>query len=107
MTDKDGNDWFYDVDVYPKNQTNIPDFDKLVKQHDAAAIYGKAEYSDTATGSEGDVIDYIFVSHLPKITSEATYLTQYTYVDKFDKELLLDKVLHLRLEMMKIDGLWP
>lgn len=42
-------------------------------------------------GSEGDVMDYIFVSHLPKITSEATYLTQYTFVDKLDKGLTYNK----------------
>lgn len=91
MTDNEGNDWFYDVDVYPKNQTNIPDLDKLVRQHDDAELYGKAEYGDIATGSEGDVMDYIFVSHLPKITSEATYLTQYTFVDKLDKGLTYNK----------------
>lgn len=91
MTDNDGEDWFYDVDVYPKNQTNIPDLDKLVRQHDDAALYNKAEYADIATGSEGDVMDYIFVSHLPKITSEATYLTQYTFMDKLDKGLTYNK----------------
>lgn len=91
MTDNEGNDWFYDVDVYPKNQTNIPDLDKLVRQHDDAVLYSKPEYADIATGSEGDVMDYIFVSHLPKITSEATYLTQYTFVDKLDKGLTYNK----------------
>ncbi|MFR8172708.1 MAG: SpaH/EbpB family LPXTG-anchored major pilin [Marvinbryantia sp.] len=91
MTDNEGDDWFYDVDVYPKNQTNIPDLDKLVRQHDDAALYDKPEYADIATGSEGDVMDYIFVSHLPKITSEATYLTQYTFVDKLDKGLTYNK----------------
>lgn len=91
MTDNEGEDWFYDVNVYPKNQTNIPDLDKLVRQHDDAALYGKAEYADIATGSEGDVMDYIFVSHLPKITSESTYLTQYTFVDKLDKGLTYNK----------------
>lgn len=65
--------------------------DKLVRQHDDAELYGKAEYGDIATGSEGDVMDYIFVSHLPKITSEATYLTQYTFVDKLDKGLTYNK----------------
>lgn len=91
MTDNEGDDWFYDVTVYPKNQTNIPDLDKLVRQHDDAELYGKAEYADIATGSEGDVMDYIFVSHLPKITSESTYLTQYTFVDKLDKGLTYNK----------------
>lgn len=87
MTDNEGDDWFYEVDVYPKNQTNIPNLDKLVRQHDDAALYNKPEYADIATVSEGDVVDYIFVSHLPKITSEATYLTEYTFVDKMDKGL--------------------
>ena len=38
MTDNEGDDWFYDVDVYPKNQTNIPDLKKLVRQHDDAEL---------------------------------------------------------------------
>ena len=81
MTDHEGESWFYDVEVYPKNQTNIPDLDKLIKQHDDN---GKLPYEDIATGSQGDIMDYIFVSHLPKITSEATYLTQYTFTDQMD-----------------------
>lgn len=87
MTNDEGEQWFYDVYVYPKNQTNIPDLDKKVRQHDDAELYDEPEYKDSATGSEGDVMDYIFVSHLPKITSEATYLTQYTFVDQLDKGL--------------------
>lgn len=81
MTDHEGEAWFYDVEVYPKNQTNIPDLDKLIKQHDDN---GKLPYEGIATGSQGDIMDYIFVSHLPKITSEATYLTQYTFTDQMD-----------------------
>lgn len=91
MTDVEGESWFYDVYVYPKNQTNIPDLDKKVRQHDDAELYDDPEYKDSATGSEGDVMDYIFVSHLPKITSEATYLTQYTFVDQLDKGLSYNK----------------
>lgn len=86
MTDNEGEAWFYDVNVYPKNQTSIPDIDKLVKQHDDAL-----PYSDTATASTGDVVDYIHVSHLPKITSTATYLTQYDFLDKMDKGLVYNK----------------
>lgn len=91
MTNDDGDYWFYDIDVYPKNQTDIPNLDKMVRQHDDAALYNKPAYDDTATGSEGDVMDYLFVSHLPKITSEATYLTVYTFVDKMDKGLTYNK----------------
>lgn len=88
MTDHEGESWFYDVEVYPKNQTNIPDLDKLLKQHDDN---GKLPYEDIATGAQGDIMDYIFVSHLPKITSEATYLTQYTFTDQMDKGLTYNK----------------
>lgn len=82
MTDEEGEAWFYDVNVYPKNQTDHPDLDKLVKQHDD--VKKDAPYEDTATASEGELLDYIFVSHLPDITSEATFLKQYTFVDKMD-----------------------
>ncbi|XCP83524.1 SpaH/EbpB family LPXTG-anchored major pilin [Roseburia hominis] len=91
MTNDKGEYWFYDVDVYPKNQTDIPNLDKLVRQNDDAVLYQKPEYRDIATASEGDKVDYIFVSHLPKITSEATYLTQYTFVDKMDKGLTYNR----------------
>lgn len=91
MTDVEGESWFYDVTLYPKNQTDIPDLDKLVRQHDDAALYNKKEYTDTATGSEGDVMDYIFVSHLPKIDSKSTYLEMYTFEDRMDKGLSYNK----------------
>lgn len=91
MTNDGGEYWFYDIDVYPKNQTDIPNLDKLVRQHDDAELYNKAAYDDIATGSEGDRMDYLFVSHLPKITSESTYLTVYTFVDKMDKGLSYNK----------------
>lgn len=91
MTNNTGDYWFYDVDVYPKNQTDLPNLDKLVRQHDDAALYENPGYGDIATASEGDRVDYIFVSHLPKITSEATYLAEYTFVDKMDKGLTYNR----------------
>ena len=89
MTDLEGSAWFYDVDVYPKNQSNIPDLDKAVRQHDDYVKYhdgnkdykDAAEYDDTTTFSEGDVLDYHLISRLPDITSTATYLKQYTFTD--------------------------
>lgn len=92
MTNCEGEAWFYDVEVYPKNQTNIPDLDKLIRQHDD---FGKLPYEDIATGSEGDIMDYIFVSRLPGITSEATYLTQYVFTDQMDKGLTYNKDVRL------------
>lgn len=84
MTDVEGDNWFYDVNIYPKNQTDIPDLDKKVKQHDDD---GKLPYKDIATVSEGDKVDYIFISRLPKISSSATYLTKYDFIDKMVKGL--------------------
>ena len=91
MTDESGDRWMYDIDVYPKNQTDIPDLDKLVRQDDDAELYSRPEYNDIATASEGDKVDYIFVSHLPKITSTSTYLTEYTFVDKLDKGITYNR----------------
>lgn len=91
MTDVTGSRWFYDITAYPKNQTDIPTLDKLVRQHDDAKLYNKPAYDDTATGSEGDKMDYIFVSRIPKIDSKSTYLTQYDFVDIMDKGLSYNK----------------
>lgn len=42
---------------------------------------GEYEYSSTTTASTNDILDYILVSKLPHITSNATALAQYTFVD--------------------------
>lgn len=97
MTYEDGSAWFYDVYVYPKNQTDIPDLDKRVRQDDDEEMsrpddaYNHSDYMDVATGSEGDVMDYIFVSRMPDITSQATYLTQYEFQDQMAKGLTYNK----------------
>jgi LPXTG-motif cell wall-anchored protein len=77
MTDVTGDYWNYDVVVYPKNQTNNPTIDKLVSEN--------GTYADTATASEGDVLNYRIVSKMPTITSKATYLTQYEFKDTMAK----------------------
>lgn len=87
MTDETGDEWFYDVNVYPKNQTETEQVDKLVKQHDDT----DASYQDIATGSIGDQMDYTFVSKLPKITDQATYLTQYQFADTIQEGLTYNK----------------
>ncbi len=48
-------------------------------------------YAHTGTASDGDVIDYQFVSTLPSITSESTYLTCYTFVDTLSKGISYNK----------------
>lgn len=83
-----GHKWNYDVIVYPKNNTGIPTLEKTVRE--ANADTGKNNgatddihdgYAHTATGSAGDVMEYQIVSTLPTITSKATSLTEYRFVD--------------------------
>lgn len=87
MTDLTGEEWMYDIDVYPKNQTNIPDLNKVVRQHDDAELYNRPDYADTATISEGERADYLLISHMPTISSKATHLTKYTFTDTMAKGL--------------------
>lgn len=83
MTDATGDYWVYDVYCYPKNQTNNPTIDKLVSED--------GSFADIATASEGDVLDYRIVTKLPSITSEATYLSQYTIVDTISSGIVYNK----------------
>ncbi len=77
MTSSDGTGWNYKVVAYPKNQTDYPEITKKVRESSNTA----GEYTDTVSSSIGDKLDYRIVSKLPQITSTATYLTQYTFVD--------------------------
>ena len=92
MTTVDGSEWNYDVTVYPKNQTGNPTLDKTVRE--AKNSTGKNNgrltdttdgYAHTATASVGDTVDYQIISTLPTITSKATSLSEYTYVDTLSK----------------------
>lgn len=87
MTDREGDSWFYDVDVYPKNQTSVANLDKLVKESDEE----DAVYTDTVSASEGDTLNYIIVSRLPRITSTATYLKKYDFADTMDTGFTYNK----------------
>ncbi|MDO4175279.1 MAG: SpaH/EbpB family LPXTG-anchored major pilin, partial [Eubacteriales bacterium] len=88
MTTVDGTEWNYDVTVYPKNNTGSPDLEKTVRESktDTGKNEGKTDditdgYAHTATASDGDVVEYQLISTLPMITSPATALTTYTFVD--------------------------
>lgn len=72
-----GDYWFYDIHAYPKNQTITPTLDKVAHENSMASD----EYADSVTASEGDVISYRLVSQLPEMTSTATYLTKYEFID--------------------------
>ena len=48
-------------------------------------------YAHTGTGSDGDIVDYQIISTLPTITSNATALTTYTFVDTLSKGIEYNK----------------
>ncbi len=79
FTDSEGEQWKYDMTCYPKNQTGNPTLDKSVRnaENDENAAYG-----NTATASEGDNVEYTLQSKLPHITSQATYISEYTFTDR-------------------------
>lgn len=92
MTTIDGDQWNYNVTVYPKNETGNPTLDKYVRENktDTGKNNGTSNdindgYAHTATASDGDVVDYQVISTLPTITSPATALTTYTFVDTLSK----------------------
>lgn len=90
MTTVDGEEWMYDVTLYPKNETGNPTLEKTVRE--STEDTGKTEdYDHNATASIGDVVDYQIVSKLPAITSAASYLTTYTYVDTLSKGITYNK----------------
>lgn len=92
-----GQEWLYDVTLYPKNETGIPTLEKTVRE--AKTDTGKNEasgtitdgFAHTATGSAHDVMEYQIVSTLPSITSDATALSAYTFVDTLSKGLTYTK----------------
>lgn len=98
MTTIDGAAWNYDVTVYPKNQTGNPTLDKTVRE--AKNSTGKNTgsltditdgYAHTASASIGDTVDYQIISTLPTITSKASALSEYTYVDTMSKGIRYNK----------------
>lgn len=92
-TTVDGQDWMYDINVYPKNQTDYPTLDKKVADDDDYSSEGNNGHAlkDTASVSEGDVADYRVTSKLPAIISKASYFTKYTFVDTLTKGLTYNK----------------
>ena len=98
MTTIDGAAWNYDVTVYPKNQTGNPDLEKTVREdknstgkHNGSLTDITDGYAHTATASVGDVVDYQILSTLPTITSKASSLGEYTYVDTMSKGIRYNK----------------
>lgn len=93
-----GTRWIYDITLYPKNLTGIPSLEKTLRENidDTGKNGGSATditdgFAHTGTASAGDVIDYQIISTLPSITSKATYLTAYTFIDTLSAGLSYNK----------------
>lgn len=101
-----GQEWLYDVTLFPKNETGIPSLEKTVREsaQDKTGSVADAQnehiwhdnnngspiddgFAHNATGSDGDKFDYQLISKLPTITSEATRITNYTFEDTLSKGL--------------------
>ena len=98
MTTIDGTAWNYDVTVYPKNQTGNPTLEKTVREAKNSTGKNNGSLTDitdgfehSATASVGDVVDYQIISTLPTITSKASSLSEYTYVDTLSKGIKYNK----------------
>ena len=98
MTTIDGAAWNYDVTVYPKNQTGNPDLEKTVREDKNSTGKNTGSltditdgYAHIATASVGDTVDYQIISTLPTITSKASALSEYTYVDTMSKGIKYNK----------------
>ena len=93
-----GTRWIYDVTTFPKNLTGIPELEKTLRENinDTGKNNGSSTditdgYAHTGTASDGDIVDYQIISTLPSITSEATYLSAYTFVDTLSKGITYNK----------------
>ena len=98
MTNVDGTGWNYDVTVYPKNQTGNPTLEKTVRESKNSTGKNTGSLTDitdgfehTATASVGDTVDYRIISTLPTITSKASALSEYTYVDTLSRGIRYNK----------------
>ena len=90
-TTADGQNWMYDINIYPKNQTDYPTLDKKVADDDDYSTAGNNghELYDSDSVSEGDIADYRITSKLPVISSKTSYLTKYTFVDTLSSKGLM------------------
>jgi fimbrial isopeptide formation D2 family protein/LPXTG-motif cell wall-anchored protein len=99
-----GEQWMYEVTLYPKNETGIPSLEKTVRSmgnivlpviddpiinHNVSGTRGipDGEFHHTATASTGDRVEYRFEDKLPVITSDATALTTWSWRDTLSKGL--------------------
>lgn len=97
-----GDNWIYDLHLYPKNETGIPSLEKTVREtmadtgenNNTEAPTANAitdGFAHTATASAGDTLEYQIITTLPAITSDATALSHLSWYDTLSKGLTYDK----------------
>ena len=93
-----GTRWIYDITLYPKNLTGIPTLEKTVREnvddtgrHEGSTSDINDGYAHTGTASDGDVIDFQILSTLPSITSDATALKNYSFIDTLGTGMRFNK----------------
>lgn len=88
-----GDNWMYEMHLYPKNETGIPTLEKTVRESQADTGNNNASstitdgFAHTGTGSAGDIFDYQVITTLPSITSDATELSEFFWFDTLSKGL--------------------
>lgn len=83
MTDVTGDRWMPHISLYPKNESDECELDKLVSEHGV--------FEDGTTASEGDVLDYRIVTKVSKITSGVTHFTKFDIRDRMGNGLTYNK----------------
>lgn len=106
MTSYSGENFMYEVNCYPKNQTGVATLGKKMRNareeeqvvtnngqsfSEFTAQRKEYTYSDTVTAQEGENLDVYLDSMIPHITSSATYLSTYTFVDTMAKGMEFQK----------------
>ena len=96
-TDSNGDDWFYDVVCYPKNETGYPTLDKRVRNNpdqdnvttanadklaDFTSARNEYKYQSTVTASKAEKLDYQFISKLEMTKAGLNELNK-KYSDKY------------------------
>ena len=83
---------------YYTSDTGNPDLEKTVREsknstgkHNGSLTDITDGFEHTATASVGDTVDYQIISTLPTITSKASSLSEYTYVDTMSKGIRYNK----------------
>lgn len=78
--------------------------DGLTPDKNSAGYSYDYQYRDTTTASEGDLLDYILVSRLPHITSQSTYISEYTFTDQLSRGITYNQDVRIALYRTEEDA---